>query len=670
MTLPESRRPLLYGLLFFTGLAGIGIETVGTHILSQIFDNTVHTFADILAVYLLGTALGAWLYATPSVRRRIGNRDRGTGLLLYGLALTTLAAAVALAGAVTSMSALAPDGSSYVRHMLAEATVSALVFLLPTVLMGATYSHLLGHFTYEGVGYASAFNTLGASIAPFLFGLVLIPSAGYGVAFYGTAVIYLALFAVAGLWNSQPLGWLAAGFAVAGVAALATYSSLVLIQIPSNARLLAQRIGLFGVVSVTENLPSASQTAPPDRILRVDQRYLMGGSPGFVTKRMGQIPVLVSASPHQVLYLGTGTGITAGAALDYPVDRLTAVELLPQILDMLPWFKEFNHDLQHDPRVDLHASDARRFIRATPDSYDVIVADLYHPSRDGTGSLYTLEHYRNIRSRLKDGGLFVQWLPLYQLRPDDLKTIIRTFLAVFPRTHSMIGNYSGDARFALLGWAREGVPGVDIPRAEALLGQLKGSNRVFDGVRDLLASYMLDADGLKRYAGSGPLNTDGNQRIAFDAARAASMGDSAGMVQSLATLLPRRRPFPDDFILTGGADGSAAVRQDVQPYAEAVSHYLAAEIDRLGAQPGSSPAEALAQYLEAYQTDVRFTLAVGKLLELSLPDSTAMKETASRLWSIHPEQPEVSRLHQRLEGTEAPERIREIVTRFLQTGGE
>jgi spermidine synthase len=666
----KPSHPLLYGLLFFTGLAGIGIETVGTHILAQIFDNTVHTFANILAIYLLGTAAGAGLYAMPRIRRLLGNRDHGnrerdTALLLFGLALASFAAAVALAEAAAIMSAIAPTGSSYIQHMLAETTVAGLVFLLPTVLMGATYSHLLGHFTYDGAGYACALNTLGASIAPFLFGLLLIPSAGYGVAFFCAAGIYLALFAAAGLWSSQPLGWMAGGVAVAAIVGFATFSPLVLIQIPSNTRLVAQRVGLFGVVSVTESLSFTSPGVVPERILRVDQRFLMGGTPGFVTKRMGQTPVLLSPTPRQVLYLGTGTGITAGAALDYPVEHLTAVELLPEILDMLPWFKEFNHDLEHDPRVELHASDARRFIRATPDTYDVIVADLYHPSRDGTASLYTQEHYRNIRGRLKDDGLFVQWLPLYQLRPEDLKTIMRTFLAVFPRTHSMIGNYSGDARFALLGWAREGGPGIDVARAEALLGRLQGSNRVFDGVRDLLASSMLDQEGLRQYAGPGPLNTDGNQRIAFDAARGASILDSAGMVESLATLLPYRRPFPEI-----AAAVQEDVQEDVRPYAEAVGDYLAAEIARLKAAPGSSPTEAVAQYLKAYELDVRFTLPIGKLLELSLQNSLDIKETVNRLWQTHPEQPEVRLLHQRLEAAQSPQSVRAIVSRFLQTGGQ
>ncbi len=666
---------MLYALLFCTGLAGIGLETVGTHVLTQIFENTVHTFANILAVYLLGTAIGAWLYATDTVRRFLGDRDRGTSLLLYVLAIAGVAAAVILAQAAAMISALAPTGSSYAMRMIAETVVSAVVFLPPTLLMGATFSHLVGHFTDDGIGYASAFNTGGAAFAPFLFGLVLIPSAGYGVAFYTAVGMYLVLFVAVGLRLSQRGGWVLAGVGVVAVTGVLAYSSLVLVQFPGNVRLLAQQIGLQGVVSVTEWPASSPSEASGPRVLQVDQKYLMGGSPGFVTKRMGHLPMLIAQTPQQVLYLGVGTGITAGSALDYPVERVTAVELLPEIVDMLPWFGEFNNDFQHDQRVALHASDARRFIQATRDTYDVIVADLYHPSRDGTGSLYTIEHYRNIQIRLRAGGLFVQWLPLHQLQPDNLKTIVRTFLEVFPDAHSMIGNYSGNARLALLGWtptSQRGTdrPGLDVMRAEALLRQHQGPGQVFDGVRDLLASYMLDAEGLRRYAGHGPVNTDTNQRIIFDAASAARIEDSGDTLRSLATILPYRRLFPDNFIRATGAGDVVALRESIRPYAEAVTHYLAAEILRLEAPPESLPAEALAEYLKAYETDISFTLAVGKVLELAVQQPAIANQMVQRLWQIQPEQPELSRLRQRLEGIDAPEQVRAIVSRFLQSGGD
>ena len=670
-TMAGHSRPLLYALLFFTGLAGIGLETVGTHVLTQIFDNTVHTFANILAVYLLGTALGAWWYGSLLARRLAGQREWGTIWLLYGLALAGLLSAWSLGQAMAMLLWLAPAGTSYAGRALAESLISAVVFLAPTVLMGATFSHLLGHFTYEGVGYASACNTVGASLAPFVFGLVLIPSAGYGVAFYTVVGMYLVLFVAAGLWDRRRAVGVAAGVGVAATAGVLLYSSLVLVQLPSNFRLLDRRVGLQGVVSVTEYGAEGSPEISSPRFLQVDQRYLMGGSIGTLAQRMGHLAMLMGPAQRQVLYLGLGTGILAGTALDYPIERVTGVELVPEILDMLPWFNQFNHGLQHDPRASLHASDARRFVRATADTYDVIVADLYHPNRDGTGALYTVQHYINIRSRLRDGGVFVQWLPLYQLRPNNLKIIIRTFLKVFPDADSVVGNYSGQAVFALLGWAPgrgQGMArGLDLQRAEALFHEQKGRDRVFDGVPDLLASYMLDAQLLSMYAGAGPLNTDTNQRITFDAARGVTDN-----YQSLATLMPYRRLFPAGFIRTNNRQGPyredlETLRESVRPYAEAASHYLAAEIALT--QPDSS-LQALAEYLKAYEVDIRFMSAARKLLRLTIQQPATAKEQVKRLWLAHPEQPELNRLHQRLEGVDAPEQVGGIVAQFLQTRGD
>jgi len=477
------------------------------------------------------------------------------------------------------------------------------------------------------------------------------------VAFYCAIGLYLLLFIAAAL-RSQPLRWIVPAVGFAAVAAVLAYTPLVLIRFPLNTRLIAQRIGFQGVVSFTENASA--------RVLQVDQRYLMGGSPGFVTKRMGDLAMLLAPAPRRLLYLGVGTGITASAALAYPVERVTGVELLPEILDMLPWFDQFNGGLRHDARVVLHASDARRFILVTPDRYDLIVADLYHPSRDGTGALYTVEHFDHVRSRLRHGGIFVQWLPLYQLRPHDLKTIVRTFLAVFPNAYSMLGNYSGSARFALIG-AAPGYAGIDVPMAEALIAKQTGQDKVFDGLHDLLASFMLDDAGLRNYSGVGPVNTDGNQRITFDAARGARLDDGAARDRSLATLLPYRRLFPGSFIRVAGPGGLDALQESVRPYAAALAQYLTAEI--LRAEPNASTDQVLAEYLTAYRLDGRFTLAAGKLLELSLAQPGAAREMVERIWLAHPAQPDFDRLHERLKNA-APENVRAVISRFLRSGGE
>ena len=663
---------LVYGLLFLTGLAGIGLETVGTQVFAQILENTVYTFANILGVYLLGTAFGAWLLTLESVRRFAGDRDRCTSLLLYALVAAGIAAAAILAHAPGMISALVPAGSSYAWRLTVQTTVIALVFLPATVCMGATYSHLVGYFTESGVGYALAFNTVGATLAPFVFGLVLIPSAGYGVAFYSALGVYVVLFMAAHLWNRQPVRWALAGAGFAAAAAALTYSPLILVRFAPNVEILEQRIGIFGVVSVAETSASSAPGVFRPRILVVDQNFQMGGSPGGVEKRMGHVSMLAANAPRNVLFLGVGTGITAGAALSYPVERVIAVDLVPEILSVLPWFGEFNARLPQDSRVVLRASDARRFIHASTEKYDAIVADLFHPSRDGTASLYTREHFLAIRSRLREGGVFVQWLPIYQMNPRDLKTIVRTFVDVFPEAHSTLASYSVRAGFSLVGWAPgpDGARGgIDVPRAEAVLGDVRGPRAVFEGLPDLLATYMLDAEGLRRYAGPGPMNTDNNQRITFDAAPAARRSEGDEFHGTLASLLPYRREFPDEFVREAGPDGLAALRQRVSPYARAATHYLAAEIIIRDAKSGTLPPGAVDEYVKAYEAEVGFTSATRRLLGLTLEYPGTAKDIVQRLWMTHPEQPRIARLREALDGVKDVEPVRRTVERFLQTGG-
>lgn len=655
----EGRRRLfLYGLLFATGLAGIGLEIAGTQALAQIFLNTIHTFANIVVVYLFGTAAGAYLYATRLAHRFRADRDQGTAILLMALSLSTIVSAAALSCTTEWMDSVAPLGSPYAQTVLSEALISALVYLLPTMAMGATFSHLLGYFTLHGVGYATAVNTTGASLAPLVFGLVLIPMAGYGAAWYAALAIYLILFATVALRRQRRARWAAPAFLGLALLAWWAYSPLMLVRFAPNVKLLAQEIGFHGIVSVTQDGPS--------RILQVGQSTLMGGSPGWVTRRMGQLPMLLAFSPREVLYLGVGTGLTAGGALDFPVERVTGVELIPEVLQMLPWFSEYNHGLQNDGRASLHVSDARRFVRASAAQFDVIVADLYHPSHDGIGSLYTLEHFTAIRAHLRDAGLFVQWLPLYQLPPTELKTIVATFLQVFPDAGSAIANYSGNARLGLLGWTAP-IP-IDIQTIESRLSQQK--DRTFEGVPDVLSSYMLDAAALRAYSADAIINTDANQRILFDAAPAANITFSIEGRSSLASLLPYRRPFPDELVRASSPEDRASLRRNVEPYAEAVSRYLNAEVIRLNDPSGGSFNTAIEEYLRAYQLDARFTLAAGKILEMSLQRPAFARDMVDRIWRVHPEQADFTRLRERVAGVTTPREVAVIIGQFIQSGGE
>ena len=110
------------------------------------------------------------------------------------------------------------------------------------------------------------------------------------------------------------------------------------------------------------------------------------------------------------------------------------MELIPEVIAAMGHFKKATGDLSANKNLQILNANARRYVTATNKKYDVIVADLFHPSRDGAGSLYTVEHFTAIRRLLTERGLFCQWLPLYQL---DLETLLRSLRGPFSTSFRM-----------------------------------------------------------------------------------------------------------------------------------------------------------------------------------------------------------------------------------------
>src|SRR4029077_2569039 len=184
--------------------------------------------------------------------------------------------------------------------------------------------------------------------------------------------------------------------------------------------------GADGIISVTER--------GGDLQLRLDNYYVLGRSAaGVGERRQGLLPLLLHPNPRRVAFIGLATAISASAGPALGVEETTVIELVPEVataarVHFAPW----NAKLLNRPDVRLVLDDGRRYLAATSDRFDVIVSDLFVPWNPGTGNLYAREMYETAARRLAKGGLFCQWLPLYQLTQGEFNIIVRTFLAVFP----------------------------------------------------------------------------------------------------------------------------------------------------------------------------------------------------------------------------------------------
>ncbi len=640
----------LLALVTFTGFAGIGLEVVAVQVLAQMLEDTVYTFALALAAYLLGTAAGAALYGRAAARLAGQSHAAVTAWLLLAQTAAVAAAAVALRAAPALLAVFAPPGSAFPRHLGAELALALAILLLPTAVMGALFSHLLAPLARAGVGRAYALNTLGGVAAPFIFGLAVLRATGYAAALAAVAAVYLALAAwvISGLRRAPALRW--AGAMTLLVALVAFPRSLRLIDVPPGWVVRYEDAGLMGLVLVTEEESTSLPGSRLNRRLQVNQQFRMGGSLSFGEQRMGHIPLLLAPRARNALFLGIGTGATLGAVRHFPLARVDAVELVPEVLRAMPLFETVNEAVFRAPRVRLHAADARRFVNAARGRWDVIVGDLFHPAQDGAGSLYAREHFTAVAARLAPGGIYAQWLPLYQLDPPNLRTVVRTFLDVFPEAHSLLGLYNADTPALVLIGRLGPAPTNDrwpIPLTglERALAAPVYAELLMQDPRDLLASYMLDRDALAAFAGDGPRNTDLRPRVLFDAPRTAYEKPPDRTWRCLAELLAWRVPYPPELV-SGDPARLAAFRDDTARFSAAVTRYLEGDIAR--ARGGVFSPAAVTGYLRAYEAAPEFQPAAQVLYSLAASDPGIAQAILPRMQRRDPADPRTQQLSTQL----------------------
>jgi Spermidine synthase len=521
----EAARPApsnIQWVLAATGLLGIGYEVLVVRVLSQVAENTVYTFAILLAVYLVGTAIGAAVW-----------RGRSADTLLRALAAACLLGTLSLAIAEPLKNELVHAmGASMSSALFAEAVLAVLAFLPPTIVMGSLFSHLCTRAAESGVSFGRAIgiNTAGAAAAPFICGVLLVPHVGAKFAMLLIAAGYLLLSSRRG-WFA-PTQWIA----VAGMAAFAAWMpSLAIVDVPEGGRLVSYTEGAMATVSVVEDAAGVAT-------LHIDNREQEGSSATvFADSRQAWLPILMHPAPHRALFLGLGTGVTASSATADPTLQVDAVELLPEVIVASSYFAKSD-------RLHVMAGDARRFVRASREHYDVIVADNFHPARSGSGSLYTVEHFRAVQARLAADGLFCQWLPLHQLDLETLRSIVRSFIDVYPHGYAILATNSLETPVIGL-VARNDDEGFDLQQIRARLTEVASTAAELAIGDDfaLLGTFIAGPNALARLAGDAPINTDDRPIVAYRAPRLVYAGVSSPRDRLLA-LLREVRIAPDELI--------------------------------------------------------------------------------------------------------------------------
>lgn len=627
---PHARRALTR--LAVTGFLGISYEVLVVRVLSQVTEDTVYTFALLLAVYLAGTAVGAAAYQ----RWRAHHRD---GRLYAALATACLLGTASLWAAehikTASIDLLGP---SVAAALATEALLATLAFGLPTIAMGTVFSHLARSANAAGISYGRALgvNMLAAAAAPAVCGLVAIPALGPKLVLLLVAAAYLAL-PPPRAWH-RPTLWLPAAATLA-LAVLAP--PLQFVEVPAGGRIISYQDGVMAAVSVVEDAAGVAR-------LRIDNRQQEGSSASLrVDGRQAWLPLLLHPAPQRALFLGLGTGVTAAAAAQHPTLEVDAVELLPEVI------AASRHFIPAPSPAQLHpiASDARRYVRASDRHYDVIVSDNFHPARSGSAALYTIEHFEAVRQRLAPAGLFCQWLPVHQLDLATLRTIIRSFVAVYPTSWAIIASNSLET--PVLGLiARRDQRRLDPQALRVHLARLADTPHLTAlGLEDELAvlgTAIAGPAALARFAAGAPPNTDDHPIVAYTAPRITYAPDSTPR-DRLFALLAELSLTPAE--LVGPADPTWQAR--LAAYWTARNRFIEAGRN---VRPSGNVTDMLAQVREPLLSVLRispdFRPAYDPLLAmataLARSDASAARTLLDELRRIQPARAEAPQLLARL----------------------
>jgi len=524
---PKRARALLLRLAI-TGFLGIGYEVLVVRVLSQVAEDTVYTFALLLAVYLVGSAVGAAAYQRWLVGR--GDHPALGDRLLVALAVACLLGTLSLWTAESLRDwALDAFGGGMAGALAAEALLALVAFGPPTLVMGALFSHLSRSANAAGVSFGRALgiNTLAAATAPAFFGVLLVPTLGPKLALLLIVLGYLA--------STRPIAWPSKpvlGPAIATLAVLLFLPPLRFVEIPEGGHVVSYEEGVMAAVSVVEDAGGVMR-------LRINNRQQEGSSTSSrVDGRQAWLPLLLHPAPRHALFLGLGTGVTASAAAADPTLSVDAVELLPEVIAASRHFTREPAD-GSAPRLHVLAADARRYVRASDRRYDVIVSDNFHPARSGSGALYTVEHFAAVRSRLRPAGVFCQWLPLHQLDLETLRSIVRSFVSVYPQAWAALA--SNSLQTPVIGLIARAVPDrfelsalrIRLSR-QALPEQMAALG--FEDELSVLGSVVAGRAALARFAASAPANTDDRPVVMYRAPRITYAPDSSPGERLMAVL--------------------------------------------------------------------------------------------------------------------------------------
>ncbi|MBI2401850.1 MAG: spermidine synthase [Gemmatimonadetes bacterium] len=446
-----TRRQLWRALLwvsFGTAVASFIYEVSWLRMLSLVLGSATHSFELMLSAFILGLALGSYWVRTRA--DRWAHPLRVLGLLQWVMGFTALATVPLYAQSFEWMAGLmrtfAQTGAGYTgftlsRYALCLAVMLPATFCAGTTLPLITRTLLAGGAGERAVGSVYGVNTIGSIFGVMVAGLVLVPGIGVQWTLVSGATIDMGL-GVALLALSVTAWPAARRLGVAGAGLTLVVAGVIGVAARVDARVLSSGVFRFGQIPSAQSVDvlfhedGRTATVSVARLRETGHVWIStngktdGSVPGWwfppctdtVTRRplMSDIAtqvmaplVTVAHAPHARtgVIIGHGTGMSAHALLaGSTIERVVSIEIEPEIIRGSRLFYPGNRRVFDDRRSSFVFEDARAYLAASGERFDLIFSEPSNPWVSGVSSLFTTEFYQHVRRHLAPGGVFGQWL--------------------------------------------------------------------------------------------------------------------------------------------------------------------------------------------------------------------------------------------------------------------
>jgi spermidine synthase len=499
---------------FISGLTSLGYQVTWTRLLASGTGGLTYVFTVILALFLIGIAVGAALFTV--IRPRIKDPVRLLALSQVAVAVLSVAGLILV---ISQPRILDPSRPLFSIGVLFGAAV--LTVLPVTIVLGLSFptaSELLrddrGTAGSES-GSLLGVNTTGAILGSLVIPFFLMPTIGSPAIIVMLALSNAALGVGLALY-SRPRRIAVAGAGIVAavlIVVLATRPGLV-VQ-PNEARIASRGALLFE----SREDEIASVQAGQDRA--TPELWVGGTSMTLLTvdaKLMPILPLIARPESQRALVVAFGMGTAFRTALIAGL-RTDAVELVPSVPKMFRYYYDDADQVLADPNGKVVIADGRNHLELVDEHFDIILTDPPPPIQSsGVSVISSLEYYEAGRDHLTDGGVMMQWTP-YGTTESDLKEHIRTFASVFQHVIAVRG--SGGYGFYMLGSAQP--MSLDPQAGAAVLarpGVLEDISSAYDSPESTVEGWLAEIgrqtwlvdDEVRSYAGDGPMITDDEPR--------------------------------------------------------------------------------------------------------------------------------------------------------------